>query len=141
MARFLLLMIIITIIKYDFILFINIPLPVTKTIDRQLPIGRTTSPFSPQFSPTVSGWLLCEYLSNGGCLMQYHHIIAPLIVFYFIYLFPSPKDRSSTPHWPHRLSLLPQFSPTVIGWLLCVSLQCHPSMSINPRYIICPPDR
>ena len=49
------------------------------------------------------------------------------------------NDRSSTPHWPHHLSLLPQFSPTVIGWLLCVSLQCHPSMSINPRYIICPP--
>jgi len=91
MARFLLLMIIITIIKYDFILFINIPLPVTKTIELHLPDGRTTSPFSPPFSPTFSGWLLCKSSSNGGCLMQYHHIIAPLIVFYFIYLFPSPK--------------------------------------------------
>ena len=77
MARFLLLMIIITIIKYDFILFINIPLPVTKTIELHLPDGRAASLFYPPLPPTVSGWLLCESSSNGGCLMQYHHIIAP----------------------------------------------------------------
>ena len=62
-----------------FFLF-NISLPndiVTKTIDLHLPDGRAASPFYPPLPPTVSGWLLCESSSNGGCLMQYHHIIAP----------------------------------------------------------------
>ena len=139
-----LLIILIMIIKYDFILlFIYIPLPNdTKTIDLNLPISRTTSPFSPQFSPTVSGWLLCVSSFIGGCLMQYHHIIAPL--YYFLFHIPLPVTKTIYLHLPDDhtaspLSLLPQFSPTVIGWLLCVSLQCHPSMSINPHYIICPP--
>ena len=72
----------------------NIPFPndiVTKTIDLQLPNGRAASRFYPPLPPTVSGWLLCESSSNGGCLMQCHHNIALLIAFYLIYLFPSPK--------------------------------------------------
>ena len=91
--RFLLL-IIITKIKIAILYYFlfHLPLPNDIMIYLHLPNGRATSPFYPPLPPTVSGWLLCESSSNGGCLMQYHHyIIAPLIAFYFIYLFPSPK--------------------------------------------------
>ena len=106
---------------FNYFLF-HLPLPndiVTKTIELHLPDGRAASPFYPPFSPTVSGWLLCESSSNGGCLMQYHHIIAPLIVFISFTSSRHQNDRTSPPRWSRRLSLLPQFSPTVIGWLLC----------------------
>ena len=49
-----------------------------QTSDFHLPDGRTASPFYPPLPPTVSGWLLCGSSSNGGCLMQYHHIIIAL---------------------------------------------------------------
>ena len=58
------------------IAFYFIPLPITKTIYLHIPDGRAASPFSPPFSPTVTGWLLCESMSNGDCLMQYHCIVS-----------------------------------------------------------------
>jgi hypothetical protein len=51
-----------------------IPLPknndtITKTINLHVPHGRAASPFYPPLPPTVTGWLLCESLSNSGRLM------------------------------------------------------------------------
>ncbi len=117
-----LLQIIITKIKIAILYYFlfHLPLPNDIMIYLHLPNGRATSPFYPPLPPTVSGWLLCESSSNGGCLMQYHHnIIAPLIAFYFIYLFPSPylhipDGRAASP-------FSPPLPPTVTVWLLCES--------------------
>ena len=50
-----------------------IPLPkndiITKTINLHIPDDGAASPFYPPLPPTVSGWLLCESLSNSGRLM------------------------------------------------------------------------
>ena len=104
-------------ILYYFLFNIHLPNDiVTKTIDLHLPDGRTASPFYPPLQPTVSGWLLCESLSNGGCLMQYHHICSVILCFI---LFPYQNDRSSPPRWPHRLSLL-SFITADCFWLVVV---------------------
>ena len=58
-----------------------IPLPkndiITKTIKLHIPDGRAASPFYPPLPPTVTGWLLCESLSNSsGRLMPQNNKIA-----------------------------------------------------------------
>ena len=127
-----LLIIIIMIIKYDFILlFIYIPLPNdTKTIDLNLPISRTTSPFSPQFSPTVSGWLLCVSSFIGGCLMQYHHIIAPL--YYFLFHIPLPVTKTNIFTSPMAAPPLPSTSIFAdCYWLVVVCVLAMPSIHVH----------
>jgi hypothetical protein len=58
----------IAILLYFFI-NISVLLYCCQTTDFHLPDDRAASPFYPPLPPTVTGWLLCESLSNSGRLM------------------------------------------------------------------------
>jgi hypothetical protein len=125
------------IIILSYFLF-NIPLPndiITKTIYLHLPNGRTASPFYPPLLPTVSGWLLCESSSNGGCLMPNAVLSYYCSVNCFLFHIPLPVTKRIDLHLPHtyrricchawQFHPLPTFLIVVCLLLYCCCNYCY----------------